>query len=265
MVAVQSLLGSGSTFSALLPRQLTIDEITPARTGCLVTRRTNHPGCRRRARLSAVPTAHVFASRLRGGNRHNPGRCACAMPGALVSAITLDLIHPDGQGLDLVYAIRAGGPNISIPVVVISSPPEEGIAAGLPFPRKRHQTAHIGGSRRGAGADRRRSTILVLSNDPDNGRISPRSRISPDLRGGRPRWSVCPAEIPASVIVGPSMLSGRAVEGLSWANDQRRPYAPWRGRATECLPPSGPNSIFLCAQWSCPGRSKDCRCRANQS
>jgi len=46
-------------------------------------------------------------------------------------AITLDLLLPDGSGLDVLRALRAGGPNVDTPVIVVTVVAEKGAAAGF--------------------------------------------------------------------------------------------------------------------------------------
>src|SRR4029077_10976920 len=46
-------------------------------------------------------------------------------------AITLDLLLPDGSGLDVLQAVRAGGLNVATPVIVVTVVAEKGVAAGF--------------------------------------------------------------------------------------------------------------------------------------
>jgi len=122
---------------------------------------------------------------------------------------------PDGEGLDLVQAIRADGPNISTPVLVVSTQVDDAIVAGFPIhgyvPKPIASEVLVEAlARIGSGA-----TILVLSDDPDNRAamaecLRERSYLPIYAASGTPAASDQP-QIPAAVVVDPSKLSGRAV------------------------------------------------------
>jgi PAS domain S-box-containing protein len=238
MVAVQSTLGSGSTFSAVLPRQLTQDNVMLVRPdtdaaslhGPTILVVEDEPGDLQFLQRTFSQAGYVveIATTLAAALARSQERS--------FQAIMLDLTLPDGGGLDLVDAIRAGGPNISTPVLVISGPADEGIAAGFPIhgyvskplvPEVLVEAL----ARIGSGA-----TILVLSDDPDN-----RETMAECLRdrGYRPIYAASGGaaafdqpEIPAAVVVDPSMLSGRAVGSFRRrASDSvvQAPILAWAG------------------------------------
>jgi CheY-like chemotaxis protein len=237
MVAVQSTLGSGSMFSAVLPRQLTADTVLAARpemdtsflSGPTILVVEDEPGDRQFLQRTFTQAGYLveIATTLADGLARCQERS--------FQAITLDLMLPDGQGLDLIHAIRAGGPNISTPVLVISMQPDEGIAAELPiqaYVAKPLVSAVLVQelARISSGA-----TILVLSDDPVNCATMAESLRDHGYRpifvgGVTDRLSGQP-EIPAAVVVDPSMLSGRAVDRMKRASDcgGHAPIVAWAG------------------------------------
>ncbi len=237
MVAVQSTPGSGSIFSAILPRHLTVGDGLAARPGTDVASSSapivlvveDNPADQQflQRTLSHAGYAVEIAPTLAEGIARGQERA--------FHAITLDMILPDGQGLDLVTAIRGGGPNISTPVLVISTVPGECGAAG--FAIHTYVTKPLVSdvlveelARIGSGVP-----ILVLSDDPDN-----RETMAEALRdhGYRPIYGAgatsemgSQPEVPAAVVVDSSMLSGRAMDVLRPARDSAvwSPVLAWAG------------------------------------
>jgi PAS domain S-box-containing protein len=217
MVAVQSTLGSGSTFSAVLPRHATVDEVIgvrPDSDASILNRPTilvveDEPVDQQFLQRTLAQAGYVveIATTLADGIARCQERS--------FQAITLDLNLPDGAGLDLVHAIRAGGPNVSTPVLVVSTLADEGIVAGFPIhgyvPKPVVSEVLVEAlARIGSGA-----TVLVLSDDPDNREIMAEclrdhGYLPIYAAGGAHAVSDQPG-IPAAVVVDPSMLSGRAV------------------------------------------------------
>jgi CheY-like chemotaxis protein len=237
MVAVQSTPGSGSTFSAVLPRQLAVDDVMAARPeldalsfdGPTILVVEDDPADQQFLQRTFSQAGYVveIAPTLADGL----ARCQTRA----FQAITLDLHLPDGDGLDLVHAIRGGGPNISTPVLVVSVLPDSGIAARYPIHGyvtkplvSEVLVEHL--ARIGSGA-----TILVLSDDLDN-----RETMAESLRehGYRPIHAAGPnavasgqAEVPAAMVVDPSMLSVRAVDRFGRTGDAaaHTPILAWAG------------------------------------
>jgi PAS domain S-box-containing protein len=238
VVEVQSTPGRGSTFSAILPRQLSTANVpapvspepTPG-SGPAILVVEDEPADRAFLQGTFSQEGYVV---------HTAATLADALALAQerqFSAITLDLVLPDGQGLDLVRSIRAGGPNVATPVLVVSILPDEDIAAGFPvhgFVSKPVQSdiliQEVG--RLGSGA-----TVLVLGDESPNVET-----IAEHLRerGYRP---ICAAdahtspirasESPRAVVVDPSMLSPRAAGRLGHPaphpGAQRTPILAWAG------------------------------------
>ena len=121
-VGVASTPGKGSTFHAVLPRRATAGEAR-------VLRRTLAPRFgaptvlvvedepRDQALLVAALSHAGFAVDLVGNGGDGIIRCRERR----FDAVTLDLHLPDMDGLELLAAIRATGPNAQVPVVVVTA------------------------------------------------------------------------------------------------------------------------------------------------
>jgi PAS domain S-box-containing protein len=167
-VGVTSTAGQGSVFSAVLPRHARHRRISGGELGAassapriLVVEDDADDRAEIVATLAsagyAVDTATTVASALhRCGERR-------------YAAITLDLILPDGNGIDLLRAIRAGGLNRDVEVVVVTMVGEPGLVAGfavqeiLPKPLDRDVLLEAI-ARAGVGA-RREDCVLVIDDD----------------------------------------------------------------------------------------------------
>jgi signal transduction histidine kinase/DNA-binding response OmpR family regulator len=239
VVEVQSTPGHGSTFSATLPRRVATS------TEVVVVSRAAEPAPGSGPNILVVedePSDRAFLQRTfcqAGYVVHAAatlGDAIALCQERQYSVITLDLVLPDGEGLDLVRAIRAGGLNVATPVLVVSILPDEGLAESFPvhgFVRKPLESEILieEVARIGSGA-----TVLVLSDEPDNART-----MAGHLRelGYRPiRAADAEAPLlgsvgsPRAVVVDPSMLSGRAAGRLVPASDPAARHAPilaWAG------------------------------------
>jgi PAS domain S-box-containing protein len=131
-VGVDSMVGRGSTFWAVLPLQ-------PEATAALEI----EPKPTEAAAGSAVVLVVEDDARDRRLLAHSLGRAGYAIEMAATGAeaitfckrrpfdaITLDLLLPDMTGLDVLHSIRAEGLNTETPVFVVSVVAEKGVVAG---------------------------------------------------------------------------------------------------------------------------------------
>src|SRR5262249_46488189 len=127
----RSALGKGSTFFALFPRE--------SRTGVPLPQPRSIPGSRAdsptilvidddahdQELLVRAITAVGFAVDTAATSAQALARCSART----YDAITLDILLPDGNGLKVLEAIRAGSRNADVPVIVVSVAAES--AAGF--------------------------------------------------------------------------------------------------------------------------------------
>jgi PAS domain S-box-containing protein len=127
-VAVRSVVGQGSVFSAILPSE-------PTR------RPQGHNVETRRSVLVVednVMEARNLLQTLRQAGydvevAHNRADAAALCAARAFDAITLDLLLPDASGWDLLRDIRGAGHNRNTPAVVVSVAAQEGFAALYPI------------------------------------------------------------------------------------------------------------------------------------
>jgi PAS domain S-box-containing protein len=171
-VGVRSTPGVGSTFSAVLPRAAgpapepppaPADAPAPGAPGVLVIE--DDPA--ERDWLSGVLAGAGYAVETATTGAEAVEKCRRRA----FAAITLDLFLPDMTGRDLLRAIQAGGPNESVPVIVLTVVAERGAVAGFnihDFLIKPVQADELVASLRRAGAPPDGTwKILVVDDDPD--------------------------------------------------------------------------------------------------
>lgn len=132
-VGVRSVVGKGSTFSAVLPADLHSDE--PA------TKNRSLPGASwdspRILVVESDPDDQSLLVRMLSEGGYavvtaSTGAQACQMARAeTFDAITLDLCLPDSSGLDVLNAIRRDSLNTTTPLVLISISPDDHFAASF--------------------------------------------------------------------------------------------------------------------------------------
>ncbi len=131
-VGVSSVLGKGSTFFALLPLTAVKDDplappqqgaTTPGAPAILVVE--DEP--RDQDQIVKVLTSAGYSVDTASTGAQAVTRCNQRR----FDAITLDLLLPDASGLEVLRAIRAGGLNRDVPVIVITVVTESGAAAGF--------------------------------------------------------------------------------------------------------------------------------------
>ena len=131
-VGVSSVLGEGSTFFALLPRTAINGSPVAA-----PTRKSGAPGAPAILVVEDDPDdqALIVSTLTSAGysvNTANTGAQAIARcREQRFEAITLDLLLPDANGLEVLEAIRSSELNRDVPVIVITVITESGAAAGF--------------------------------------------------------------------------------------------------------------------------------------
>lgn len=169
-VGVESTLGRGSTFFAVLPRvsragaalpEPKVFEPAPGAPRVLVIEDDERDQRRIASALAeagyGVETVATAAQAL--------ARCS----ERVFDAITLDLLLPDRTGLEVLHAIRAGGPNRDVPVIVITVVTERGVISGfavqdvLPKPV---DGGRLVGALERAGVLAGSDEVMVVDDDP---------------------------------------------------------------------------------------------------
>jgi signal transduction histidine kinase/DNA-binding response OmpR family regulator len=171
-VGVESQVGQGSTFFALLPRHATLAQQLPkprwypaARVGAptvLVVEDNQED----QELIVAVLTQAGYSVETASTGAQALSRCATRK----FDAITLDLLLPDISGLDVLGAVREGGPNQHAHVVVITVVAEKGAVGGFAVHdvlAKPLQAPALLESLVRAGVDvDLHGTVLVVDDDP---------------------------------------------------------------------------------------------------
>jgi PAS domain S-box-containing protein len=135
-VGVLSQPGQGSIFFAILPRVTSISQESLAESDAYL-HRAAAPGApslliiddevQDQQRLARVCTAAGYQVEVASTGVQALERCRHTA----FAAITLDLILPDMDGWEVLRAIRAGGPNREVPIVVITLVEEKSVAAAF--------------------------------------------------------------------------------------------------------------------------------------
>jgi signal transduction histidine kinase/DNA-binding response OmpR family regulator len=131
-VGVRSIVGKGSTFFAVLPRQTELAPVARAAPEVVVAR-TDAPvilviedETKDREQLVSVLSTAGYAVEAVATGSEAIARCQARS----YDAVTLDLLLPDMTGLDVLQRLREG-PNGDVPVVVITVVAEPGAVAGF--------------------------------------------------------------------------------------------------------------------------------------
>jgi protein-histidine pros-kinase len=171
-VGVRSVVGSGSVFFAVLPRTLpTLAATDPPAVVAVVG--SNGPTV---LVIEDDPSEAAWIVRTlaeAGYTVESAGTAASALERCRqqrFDAITLDLLLPDGSGLDVLRGVRTGGPNCDTPVIVVTVVAEQDAAAGfhiddmLVKPVRAEQL--LSSLRRAQLPPNRVRPILVVDDDP---------------------------------------------------------------------------------------------------
>ena len=132
-VGLRSVVGSGSVFFAVLPRALP-PVATAAPPAVVAVVGSRGPSV---LVIEDDPSEAAWIVRTLGEAGYtveSVSTSAAALERCgqrRFDAITLDLLLPDGSGLDVLQAVRAGGPNCDTPVIVVTVVAERGAAAGF--------------------------------------------------------------------------------------------------------------------------------------
>jgi signal transduction histidine kinase/CheY-like chemotaxis protein len=176
-VGVSSILGQGSTFFAILPRLARVAHVdtpripVPHPVASGTTLLVVEDDARERAWLGQALSAAGYRVEGVGTGREAIDRSRQRA----YDGITLDLLLPDMGGWDVLKAIRAGGPNLATPVVVVTVVVEKGIGAGYAihdYLAKPVSAESLLASLRAAGL-RPSATrpVLVVDDDPQARRL----------------------------------------------------------------------------------------------
>jgi len=171
-VGARSVVGAGSTFFAVLPRQAR--SAASARSPVEIVRTAasaptilvvEDDGADR-DRLVTVLTSAGYAVESVATGSEAVARCQTHS----YDAITLDLLLPDMTGLDVLHRLREG-PNDDVPVIVITVVAEPGAVAGFAvhdvLAKPLDEPALLESLRRGGVTSHgERSTVLVIDDDP---------------------------------------------------------------------------------------------------
>jgi PAS domain S-box-containing protein len=171
-VGVQSTLGQGSSFYAVLPLQLTREGAS--KTPSYIPPKVDGASSVLVVEDDERDRAFILQTLIRAGygvesatsGLEAVDRCEQKT----FDAITLDLLLPDLSGLEVLHRVRSYGMNRDTPVVVVSVVAEEGVIGGFPvhdYLRKPLHGAELVSSlgRAGVVADTA-GTILVVDDDP---------------------------------------------------------------------------------------------------
>jgi DNA-binding response OmpR family regulator/two-component sensor histidine kinase len=175
-VSVRSTLGAGSTFHAILPRRATKGSRLPsprtvagapgAPVVLVVEDRDEDQAVIVRALSAAgysVETAATGAQAL--------ARCQ----DRAYDAITLDLLLPDANGLEVLRAIRTEGMNREVPILVITVVTERGALGGGTvhdiLSKPLNEAAMLESLTRAGVSPERMGTVLVVDDDPGSSKL----------------------------------------------------------------------------------------------
>jgi len=172
-VGVRSVPGQGSVFFAVLPRRLS-PAARSAAPSSGVASLTGSVG--RILIVEDNPADQQFLLETleqAGYSAEVVPSCAEAirhLQRERVDAVLLDLLLPDGPGLDVLQAIRTDGPNRDTPVIIISVVPDLALAAAFPVQcvlTKPVGAEDLRAALAGAGvAPRHGQRVLVVDDDP---------------------------------------------------------------------------------------------------
>jgi signal transduction histidine kinase/DNA-binding response OmpR family regulator len=171
-VGVRSVVGEGSTFFAVLPRETGRAAVARGAPGT-ITAVADAPmilvvedEVADRDRLVSVLSSAGYAVEAVATGSEAIARCAQQS----YAAVTLDLLLPDMTGLDVLQQLRKG-PNSEVPVIVITVVVEPGAVAGFAvhdvLAKPLAEPALLESLRRaGVRPDGERSVVLVVDDDP---------------------------------------------------------------------------------------------------
>ena len=134
-VGVRSVVGTGSVFFAVLPRAL--PTLATTETATAVADSVVGSSGPSVLVIEDDPSEAAWIVRTlaeAGYTVESVATAAAALERCRrrrFDAITLDLLLPDGSGLDVLQTVRAGGPNCDTPVIVVTVVAEQGAAAGF--------------------------------------------------------------------------------------------------------------------------------------
>ena len=171
-VGVDSVLGRGSRFFALLPRRASSTEKTKQtlfaspfnRPPVLVIEDTDND----RKRITEILLHHGYGVEIAATGSEAIAKAR----EKIFSAILLDLILPDMVGWQILHAIRSEGPNQNTPIIVTTIVTEKDAARGFPiqdFLSKpvEPQSLINALARTGVQPPKTKGRILVVDDDPN--------------------------------------------------------------------------------------------------
>jgi PAS domain S-box-containing protein len=175
-VGLRSIVGTGSTFHAILPRRPANSRPAPASDAV-----PGNPGApvilviedNERDRDSIVRSlaAAGFAVETAATGAQALAKCRTRV----FDAITLDLLLPDQNGIDVLRAIRAAGTNREVPVIVITVVTERGAIAGVAvhdvLGKPLDEALVIESLGRAGVRPERGGSVLVIDDDPSSSRL----------------------------------------------------------------------------------------------
>jgi PAS domain S-box-containing protein len=173
-VGVKSVLGAGSVFHAVLPRRAarTASDSRPP----LVARELQHEGSNAVLVVDDDPGDQAILARVLGRAGYGVDVVGSGLEAVracrerVFGAITLDLLLPDINGLEVLRRIRTEGKNRATPVVVVSVVAERGVVGAFPvhdYLRKPVDGGDLVTTLQHAGLSPERSgSILVVDDDP---------------------------------------------------------------------------------------------------
>jgi CheY-like chemotaxis protein len=243
-VGVESAPGAGSIFFAVLPRlRAKAPEPEVAAPGPLAAGDTrvlvieDNPGDRNWLGATLSGAGYVVETASSGEEALRLCRETA------FDAITLDILLPDISGLEVLKAIRSGGPNRETAVILATIVAERGIAAGFlvhdifhkPF-RGEDLLASLQRASVSPGGSR---PILVVDDDPVALKLAERTLAELGYRaigraGGRAALEAASEDCPAAVILDLIMPDMDGIEFLerfrATSAGRRTPIIVWTGR-----------------------------------
>jgi signal transduction histidine kinase/DNA-binding response OmpR family regulator len=177
-IGVTSTPGQGSVFYAVLPRTAQLLPAEAEAAPAPIRSRRGAPtllviedDTKERSWLVETLSGAGYAVEVAATGREAIARCG----ERAYDGITLDLLLPDMGGWDVLKAIRAGGPNVATPTVVVTVVVEKGVGAGYAihdYLAKPVRAEDLLESLRRAGLQPRGGRpVLVVDDDPQARRL----------------------------------------------------------------------------------------------
>ena len=175
-VGVTSAPGKGSTFFVMLPRSATQAEPMPA-----PRRLPGAPGApsilviEDNPRDQAVIVRALTSAGYSVETASSGAQAIARSEERAFDAITLDLLLPDANGLEVLRSIRAGALNHAVPVIVITVVTERGAAAGVAvhdvLAKPLEESAMLKSLERAGVRSERSGHVLVVDDDHGSSKL----------------------------------------------------------------------------------------------